>query len=136
MAVSEELIKAYTETSFHVLELEIVIKIGEKSPELDDILKNQGATDWAFITAHNPYSNLLPDAENLERHKRLKMILDGNYHTVNGIGIDKERKWIPEQSLLVYGIDREKACEIGRLFEQNAIVVGKLNEPAELVVLF
>lgn len=43
--------------------------------------------------------------------------------------------WKPELSLLAIGIARDKAIEIGNSFEQNAIVVGRIYLPAELLLL-
>jgi len=49
--------------------------------------------------------------------------------------IDAMYTWEPEKSLLIFGISRTRAIELGNKFEQNAIVVGKKSLPAELVLI-
>jgi hypothetical protein len=133
--VSEKLIAAYRQAEFKTESPSIRIKVGENTPKLDLILEVLGETTWAFITAHNPFSVVHTDEDNELRHKQLVSLLHYD-HTLEGYGYDKEGFWKPEKSLLVIGISKQKASEIGVLFEQNAIVTGELGEPADLAVLF
>jgi hypothetical protein len=51
-----------------------------------------------------------------------------------GEGIGDDGAWPPEPSILVLGIEREAAVQLGRLFGQRAIVCGELGGLATLVL--
>lgn len=91
----------------------------------------------AFITAFNPFSITLPDAMNEQRHRDLRAVMDAGgwrYFEGSGVGPDPV-KWAPEKSLLVLGLTRREAMDIGILFQQNAIVFADRGFPAELILL-
>ncbi|KAB2959037.1 MAG: DUF3293 domain-containing protein, partial [Thermoanaerobaculia bacterium] len=48
------------------------LRVGELAPELDGWLAARGAARWGFITAVNPGSSPLPEAENRRRLARLE----------------------------------------------------------------
>lgn len=127
--------EAYKGTKFTVFDSPIVIKISKTCQPLDDLLAEHKASEWAFITAWNPRSDVLTDAENHQRHLQLKEKVR-DYYTLEGEGIGVDPAWKPERSWLIIGISKERAVGIGRDFKQNAIVYGTLNEPAELLKLF
>ena len=129
------LLDAYKTTRYTVYAPSMVIELSKTCQPLDDILVVHKASEWAFITAWNPRSDVLTDVENHQRHLQLKeMVRD--YYTLEGEGIGVNPAWKPERSWLIIGISKERAVGIGRDFEQNAIVYGTLNEPAELLKLF
>lgn len=68
----QELLQAYINTNFKVYDPCLIINIGVANHQLDDLLLSFNATTWAYITAYNPYSKLLTDEENQERHIKLK----------------------------------------------------------------
>jgi hypothetical protein len=53
-------------------------------------------------------------------------------YTGEGIGVDGT--WPPERSILVLGIEREAAVQLGGRFGQVAIVFGEAGGPATLVL--
>ncbi len=130
---------AYRATHFVVEDLRWsgVILVGESTPELDDFLRAQGLSDWAYITAYNPRSELLSDDVNQGRHDELIQKLDSDgIPWLSGFGRTPDGSWPSDPSVLVCGIDRVAAVEIGRIFDQNAIVCGTHCGDAELVVCF
>jgi hypothetical protein len=127
--------EAYCQTRFMVFESPIVIEVGKNCPALDEQLLQHGAQEWAYITAWNPRSKLLSEAENHRRHQGLTSELS-QYVCWEGEGVGTDKSWKPERSWLILGIPREHAIEIGKRWEQNAIVYGRLNGPAELLQLF
>jgi|688.fasta_scaffold1696703_1 hypothetical protein len=131
----ENLIDAYKGTKFMVFDLPIVIEIDKKCRELDELLNQQHANEWAYITAWNPFSKTLPDDENDRRHLALTELLQG-FTYFEGEGVGSDASWKPEKSLLILSIPKTKAIEIGKIFEQNAIVCGRIDEPAELICMF
>lgn len=111
----------------------IQLHIGEYSRQLDRLLKKHNCTTWTIITAFNPYSKCLSEAENQQRHQSLIKFLQPLQLTIiDALGRDKSGIWTPEKSLFILGIDRLKAIAIGQNFEQNAIVYGELGKPPEL----
>jgi hypothetical protein len=65
--------EAYRATSYRAtLDGERVeIRIGERTPRLDALLRVRGVSTWAFVTAANPHATRLPDDENAARHAEL-----------------------------------------------------------------
>ncbi len=88
---------------------------------------------WALITAANPYSKPLSELENQQRQQKLiEYLQELPWSWLDAVGKDRSGVWTPEPSLLILGIDRFEAIAVGRKFEQNALVYGELNQPAEL----
>lgn len=129
-----ELINAYNNTEYQVYNPPIVIKIGIKNQDLNDLLVSANATSWAYITAFNPFSKSLSKQENLKRHNELKVKI-ANYNFFEGEGVGEDKSWEPEVSLLIIGIPINEAIEIGEFYEQNAIVVGEINGVPQLKML-
>ena len=126
---------AYKQAIYEVYNGEDTIElfIGECCPELDCIIPTE-CFSWALITACNPYSQRLSEVENRQRHQKLLEYLSGlQFTSLAGIGKDRNNVWTPEQSLLVFGLNRQGAIAIGRKFQQNAIVYGELHQPVELL---
>ena len=128
----DELIKAYTETDFKVYEPLIVIKVGQINKALDDLLTAKNYTTWAYITAWNPYSEMTRNELNEERNLQLFEDIK-SYLVFEGEGVGTDPNWQAEKSFLILGIDRHSAILLGKKYRQNAIVVGVIQQPAELV---
>jgi hypothetical protein len=127
------LIEAYKNTKYKVFEPDLTIEIGVLNQAVDMLLIKHKSAEWAFITAYNPYSRVLTNDENKVRHDELKE-LTKDYITFEGHGVGEDPAWEPELSLFVIGITRDEASKIGKKFEQNAIVYGKLNTLPELLI--
>jgi hypothetical protein len=105
-----------------------------QSETLDRLLRDHRTSEWAYVTAFNPGSRVIPDEVNQARHQELCAavsalgvpVLEGH-----GAGIDGD--WPLEISLLIVGIGLQDARALGRKFGQLAIVAGRLGEPARLV---
>lgn len=127
-------IEAYQTTKYHVFESEIIIEIGKVSEPLNELLKKNKATNWAFITSINPYSKVLTEQENELRFNSLINDIY-SYSFYDGEGVGENPEWLPEKSVLIIDITIDKAIDLGDKYEQNAIVTGKFNEPASLILL-
>jgi len=133
---NNDLWEMYRTTDFQVSTPtgELSIRVGELSPKLELLLSERGAELWAFVTAQNPASQLLESGANAMLHERLRTeIAQRSYLAFAGRGVGSDPEWPPEESLLILGINREDAIEIGRKYGQNAVVCGHLGQPAELV---
>ena len=130
----DNLLQAYKSTKYKVFKTNLIIQIGVTNDSLNELVIQHNATEWAYITAYNPYSRILTDIENQSRHLELKE-LTRSYLTYEGHGVGTDAAWEPELSLLILGINKEEAIVLGKRFEQNAIVYGKINNVPELLIL-
>ena len=90
---------------------------------------------FTVLTAYNPRSMLLPRKVNEQRHQVMRdLLVLGVYRVEACVGYeeDPEGTW-REPSWLVHGMDREEAIAFGRVFRQNAVLVGRSARP-EIVV--
>jgi uncharacterized protein DUF3293 len=134
--VADHLADAYAKTTFRVLAKTgpIDVRIGQCSPALDTLVRREGFHCWAYLTAWNPGGQALPPTENQRRTQALEHQLRATGTTVlPGTGIGDDPNWPPEDSLLAVGLDRATAVTLATAFDQDAIVVGDLDAPAELL---
>jgi hypothetical protein len=133
---SDELFDSYRRTTYSAQTPlgPIHLRVGEPNADIDLLLKRYGATNWAFVTAFNPGSQILSTAENLQRQDRLEDALrrDGLMF-FPGEGVGDDPAWLPERSVLILNISRERAIQLARDFGQNAILVGVEGDTPELV---
>jgi hypothetical protein len=108
-----------------------VLRVGEPSAALDALLALHAADTWAFVTACNPASVLLPNDVNAERMSRLREMLT-RFTTYPGESCGPAGEWA-EPSVLVVGISRDEAVQMARAFGQAAILAGERGRPAGLV---
>jgi hypothetical protein len=129
------LIAAYEKALYVVFgEPELVIRIGEPNPDLDELLEAEGAATAAYITAANPRGEATTPWKNEIANAALVQSLAG-YSCFEGEGRDPQGRWAPERSVLVAGISRADAEVVGRAFGQNAIVFVEKGRAPELVIL-
>lgn len=126
---------AYRATDYHVEAPtgSFVIRIGEASVELAQLMFDECEFSWAYLTACNPGSVRLTDEENFQRTMELREILRARWpRHYSGASVGRDGTW-REPSFLVLGITEADAVEIARQFGQNAIIVGLVGEPARLM---
>ena len=129
----ERLRRAYLNTTYRVYNPAIEIRVDKENHGLAATLQQIGHTEWAYITAWNPYSKQLTPEENEIRNQQLLDDLRP-YRVFPGEGVGDDPSWSPEKSFLIAGIHREVAIYLGKKYEQHAIVVGQ-GARAELVML-
>ena len=128
----------YLHTTYRVTEVDpaIDIRIGQPCPPLDALLDQHAARCWAFITAWNPGSKKREPTENRKRQDQLEAeIKQAGYFFYRGAGVPDRGDWQPEDSMLIFGLNRDQALEVGKRYGQAAIVVGDRGGSAELVFL-
>ncbi|MBC7796679.1 MAG: DUF3293 domain-containing protein [Pyrinomonadaceae bacterium] len=135
--VIRKLETAYLQTRYvvEVEETEVAFYINDEQNEsFDELLNDYKATTWAFITACNPFSKVLSNDENERRQCELKNYLTtANHKFLRGRGEDSSGNWRAEPSFLIFDIDENQSNEIGRLFEQNAVVFGEIYKKPKLI---
>jgi hypothetical protein len=110
-----------------------VIRVGEFSFDLEQLLFDEVEFDWAYLTACNPGSVPLPDEENFHRTMELRDVFRARWpRHYYGVSVGRDGTW-REPSFLVLGMTEDQAVEVARRFGQNAVVVGRMAETARLV---
>ena len=137
MPTPPELIAAYEKALYVVFgRPELVIRIGEPNPDLDELLEAEGAASAAFITAANPHGEPASSWKNeIANAALVETQTKAGYRCFEGEGRDPKGRWKPERSALVVGIPRADAEAVGRAFGQNAIVFVEKGRAPELVIL-
>ena len=137
MSVTPELIAAYEKALYVVFgRPELVIRIGERNADLDELLEAEGAATAAFITAYNPGGRVASAWKNEVANAALvESQTKAGYRCFEGEGRDPEKRWKPERSALIVGIPRADAEAVGRAFGQNTIVFIERGGAPELLVL-
>lgn len=120
----DELIQAYTTTHYHVSSNPpFVLKVGEKSKELELLYKQKNVNSAVFITAYNPYSQQLTVEENTVRNQSLlNDMANMQFDCIEGYGEHPSGNWSRELSFLVLGMSSSQADEIAKKYEQNAFI--------------
>jgi hypothetical protein len=135
--LDERLIAAYRGTDY-VLFVgdgnDVTLNIGQHNPDFDRVLDRRHAATAVVVTAYNPRSVVLSDAENRVRHAELTALLDASGHDYAlGEGRDPTGAWKAELECVVFGIPVKTGLEIARRFAQNAIVFVTRGGVPELV---
>ena len=128
--------QAYRETIYRVFvpgEAPIDLHAGVRSMALDLLLTRAGSRDWAFLTAWNPESRVLPAWRNAQRQRRLLAVLEAGARVVlPGVGIPASQDWQPEASVFVAHLPLRRALRLAAAFGQLAILAGRRGRPADL----
>jgi hypothetical protein len=136
MPLTPELLDAYRNAEYVVFaDPHVVIRVGEKNAQVESLIRAEGATTAAFVTAANPRGESRSDMENGVANAALQnFVAAAGYPHFWGEGRDPRGTWA-EPSFLVIGIYRANAEALGQLFEQNAIVFCELGKSPELIIL-
>jgi hypothetical protein len=135
--IDPDMIQAYKDTDFRVFgDSPFVLNVGQRSDELAIAQTSHHVECSAFITAWNPFSQMLSDDGNLARQQALAKDLSQRALVyVEGFGQHKSNQWPGEESFLVFGLTLEAAKKLGAKYEQNAIVWSGKNAVPELILL-
>lgn len=135
--IDAETLAAYRETEYRVGgEQSFVLRVGQHCPPLLSAHRQYGASSSAFITACNPLSQALSEADNAKREDRLAAELRARrlvFHP--GIGQHPSNFWPGEPSFLIFGLSLEAAKALGNKFDQNAIVWAGEDGVPQLILL-
>lgn len=135
--MNADLIKAYTETDYIVLPLDLTIKVGKVNRKMHSEMLSRSWSTYSIMTAWNPRSVEAPYEENiLQNLKMLKDLVEEDAVIFPALGKHKGNIWKPEESWCVINLSKEKCLELARKYDQNAIVFGTLNDEAELLYCF
>jgi hypothetical protein len=101
----------------------MVLRLDVFNPPLQDVHAQLSVRCSAFLTAWNPRSVPTSAAENAAALDRMRNEIAAlALLSWPGWGRDPTGQWSAEESLFVPGLDLERARELGRQFDQHAIV--------------
>ena len=113
----------------------IELSIGQRSNPLDELLTKYQQSTACFITACNPWGK---DLGNEMNHVKMalieKDIIKAELPYLHAFGSNNEGTW-KEESFLIIGIDKQGASQLGRQYEQNAIIWIVKEQAPELIWL-
>ncbi len=134
--IDQQLREAYLATLYEVKHLGLQLRIEEENWDLEEFLIDNNAFSWAFISAWNPFSKPLSLSENEIRHSKLKNFAKNKQWVfTEGFGVPQNKEWKAEKSLFILDISKIEAIHLGKDFDQNAIVIGRLGKAPELLFL-
>jgi hypothetical protein len=164
--IDPELIAAYRAAHYEVsadasagLAATFVLRVDVASPELLDLYHRHDVLQAAYLTACNPHSTVLSDADNRARMDALAQTLRAlagqgparlktrsnlhsptdsdarSYTILQGRGTDPSGAWPGEASVLVLGTGEAEARELGTRFGQNALLHAGADAVPRLVLL-
>ncbi|MCX7627423.1 MAG: DUF3293 domain-containing protein [Methylophilaceae bacterium] len=116
---------AYRATSYvaQLPEGPLVLRVDVHAPALARLMRESGQKEGAFISACNPGSIPLDEAQNAVRHTQLLIkVQQLGVLFYQGMGIPEGTDWHPEPSLLILGISRSQAHALAAEFGQNALL--------------
>jgi len=109
------------------------LRIGEPSPPADMFLSSHDTKSGLFITAFNPFSKQVSDAENEQAMAELaKELQQRELLFVDAEGADEKGEWPPEPSYFVAMDSFIDAVLLANRFKQNAFVWHRLGKTSEL----
>ena len=123
--ISPTLVKAYRNAHYfvHYGEEVLLLKVGSINHALGVFLKAQGQPTAAFLTAHNPYSQIQTLEQNTVAHQKLlDALTKQSIHYIEGFGSDPNEDWDPETSVLALGLTLSQAEDLADAFGQNAFI--------------
>jgi len=131
------LIRVYRESRYRVFSNPPAeLEIDRPSPQLAALHEQAGVHASAFVTACNPHSEPLGEAENRARQQALASELRAlGFAFLPGCGEHPGNDWPREPSFLVLGIERERACALATRHEQNALVCSGPDAVPRLLLL-
>ena len=133
--LTPELEKAYRRTIYRVSAdgVEIELRVGGRSPELDALVDQSGVACWVLVTAFNPGSVIASREENERRNRELEYLLVKSGHKLfRSSAIDPYGSWPEEEGFVAIGMDINDGELAARVYGQNAILTGVKGGEVEL----
>jgi hypothetical protein len=135
--IDDATVEAYRQTEYRIQgDTPFTLQIGVISEFLLAAHKSYRVDCSAFITACNPYSQMVSANDNRIRQRQLsdELTRRGLSH-LPGLGQHPSNQWPGEESFLVLGLNLQAAKKLGMHFGQNAIVWCGANGLPELILL-
>jgi len=137
MTIPDSLLAAYSETHYHVYTTpEITLCPDVHSAELANLHQHYSVNSSAIITAWNPYSKQLNNADNARRQSQLiETLSETGLQTIGAFGKHPTGDWPGEESIFILGISLPDVSSIGYEFEQNAVIFSSIDAVPQVILL-
>jgi hypothetical protein len=129
------LLEAYRDTRYLFVAdgVEHDVRVDRRNPAAEAWLAGRRSTHAGFITADNPRSQRLSEAENAAARLRLAAAVRAHgFDALPHTGASLDGAW-SEHGLLVPGMPLDDLLELAESFGQNAVVWFAPGRPARLV---
>jgi hypothetical protein len=135
-AIAADKVAAYRATQYRIGDPEpFTLSIGTKSDALQQLYRKTGQTCGVFITAFNPFGQAQSAEANRAAHFGLgEHLRTLSPHVIEGAGYPAD-DWAPELSYFALGIDEVAARDLGRRFDQDAVVWAGADAVPRLLLL-
>jgi hypothetical protein len=132
-----DLVQAYRDAVYEIhADTVIRLKVSEHLHSLKELHKKYQCATSALITACNPRSLILSDAENAQRMEALTTEIETlGYAYLPAVAKNPEGKWPDEPGLWVAGLTKNEAESLARSFEQNGLLWVEQDAIPRLVLL-
>ena len=123
--ISAALITSYENAlySFEYKGRTVPLRIGQRCPELRELMLATKSAEAFCITAWNPFSLQRTAQENEAAQVELCAALDAlEAIRLPATGESADGSWAPEPGMLVLNISRAQVVELGNRFGQNALL--------------
>jgi hypothetical protein len=115
-------------------ETPLTISIGVPNTDLDNLLSQQQANSYAYLTAYNPQSTTLSTVENEQRHQQLCSEWDQRgFRYLTGKAIPDTGEWEPETCVFIFDMPHSVVLELCQAYAQDGAVVGALESVPKLI---
>ena len=135
--IPQHVIQAYLDALYRIeVTPAFDLTIGEHHQGLDTLLRSNGVSCAALLTAYNPEGIVQDESLNEIAQNRLLAILENTaYLLFAAEGRSRVGDWPSEKSVLIAGMDLDEAIKLGRIFNQNALVYIRYGEASQLILL-
>lgn len=133
--LDRRLVGAYLSTQYRAeVGQSLHLRIGQKLPTATSRFFNEkNISTLAVVSAWNPASIRLAEAENQSRNEKLERKLQKTARLfLPGFNVSNAGDWLPEESFWAVDIMAQEAVRLGKFFGQNAIVWWEKMEVPEL----
>jgi sugar phosphate isomerase/epimerase len=135
-AIAADRVAAYRATQYRIGGSEsFTLSIDKQSDALLQLYRKTGQDCGLFITAFNPFGQAQSAEANEAAHSRLGEHLRAlSRHVIEGAGYPSG-DWTPELSYFALGISEGAARQLGRRFDQDAVVWAGADAVPRLLLL-
>ncbi len=135
--IPPRMLEAYQQTEYRVFgQAPLVLRVDSLSPELLSLHCHHGVNCSCLVTACNPHSCLQSDIWNRRAMERLEQLLrQQNRRWIEAEGYLPGGDWPAEPSRLVLGCPLAEAEQLGKRFQQNAVLWSGPDGVPQLILM-
>jgi hypothetical protein len=134
--ITKELSDAYYGTDYIIFMEDENLVLGAlgQSARLESLMKEDGVSTCAYITAYSPDSKVVSPDENTRNQKALIAdISSKHWKYYNGEGKHPSNNWPAEPSILIMGIKLKEARDLALRYRQIAFLFGTSGGKTKLI---